>query len=82
MKATLAAIVFTTGVLYAQGLPQPPPDTVFQTPYAPGEINRIIAASPTVEDLVRTMLVGDDPREIDALVDAIVGEAPMVVASR
>lgn len=63
---------------------QSTPDAVFQKPYAPGEIERIIAANPTVEDLVRAMLVGDDPARVDALVDAIAGpdEAVMVMASR
>lgn len=84
LKAIAIATLLVAGVGSSQAHGLIPADP-HQRPYAEGELERIIAASPTVEDLVRAMLVGDDPERIEVLVEIIAGpdeHAPIVVAQR
>lgn len=48
-------------------------DTV-HVPYRPGEIDAIIAGNPSTDDLIRAMLVGDDPVKVGMLIEAIAGD--------
>lgn len=84
MLKAIGAVSIAILCIGATPSPTTAPSSVFQSPYAPGEIDELIASSPTVEDLVRAMLVGDDPQRIDALVEAIAGPdaSPLVIASR